>query len=148
MNGIKTLPYGQMKCLFILHLNIKLPRKSHHNACKQHYNKMHHYMPNDFIAFWMNSLVSLNGPSRNAMNSLVHWTRTSELHPHFVKVQCVFEDKSFQSWCPLLINLKYHNTLIALTLIISLSNMLKFQDIYIFKNQNFVKEINESLKIL
>jgi hypothetical protein len=124
-----------MKCLFILHLNIKLPRKSHHNACKQHYNKMHPCMPNDFIAFWMNSLVPLNGPSWDVVNSLVLWTWTNELHPRFVVVQCVLEDKSFQSWCPLLINLKYHNTLVALTLIISFSNMLKISRYNFFKTK-------------
>jgi hypothetical protein len=39
---------------------------------RHHYNKKSPYTPNDFIAFWVNSLV--------------YWIATSETYPHFVVV--------------------------------------------------------------
>jgi hypothetical protein len=41
----------------------------------------------DFIGFWVNPLVVVNGDQWKSSEFIGHWTGTNELHPHFVIVQ-------------------------------------------------------------
>jgi hypothetical protein len=138
---ISKVVVGMSKWYFQWHIDknsLSLSHTAQHqhtmHLCWQH--ETHNLLPWVESAIWVPEVDGTMGASFVPISKY----NFSPKCTHLVTVKKCFDS--------VLVNLcKYCSTLASSRLIILYSEMLKFQKMFLFKNQSFVKEIKECLKI-